>query len=161
MSAAVASLCAPVAFAEEDVPAAMSDAAQDAMPPEPASPRVEAEPDEAAAGSVTRAVFALAMEGREPGDAVTSVPASAEKVYFFTELRDLAGQTVTHRWEHAGAVMAAVDFEVRGPRWRVHSSKKLMPGWGGAWKVSVVDATGRVLHEASFEYEEPDEPDSE
>lgn len=94
-------------------------------------------------GSVARAAFASAIENREPIDKLTE--ASASKVYYFTELRDMAGKEVTHRWEHNGKVMAEIPFKVGGNRWRVYSSKRMLPEWKGEWKASVVDTDGSVL----------------
>jgi hypothetical protein len=74
-------------------------------------------------------------------------------VFFFTELRDFEGMTVTHRWEWNGSVMAEVPFEVGGPRWRVYSQKSLQPGWVGTWTVTVLGPTGGVLETRSFEYQ--------
>ncbi len=98
---------------------------------------------DASEGSVARASFASAIENREPIDKLTE--ANASKVYYFTELRDMAGKEVIHRWEHNGKVMAEVPFKVGGDRWRVYSSKRMIPGWEGEWKASVVDADGSVL----------------
>ena len=74
------------------------------------------------------------------------------RIYYFTEIRDMAGQTVTHRWEHDGQVMAEVPFEVGGDRWRVYSSKNLEPSWTGEWKASVVDGSGATLSANTFTY---------
>ncbi len=98
-------------------------------------------------GEVARAAFATAIEDREPVDKVEKLPADRQKVYFFTELRDMAGQTVTHRWEHEGKVQAEVKFQVKGPRWRVWSSKNLPTDATGEWKVSVINGAGEVIAE--------------
>jgi len=98
-------------------------------------------------GEVARAAFATAIEDREPVDKVEKLPADHQKIYFFTELRDMAGQTVTHRWEHDGQVQAEVKFNVKGPRWRVWSSKNLPTDATGEWKVSVVNGNGEVIAE--------------
>ncbi len=98
-------------------------------------------------GEVARAAFATAIENREPVDKVEKLPADRQKIYFFTELRDMAGQTVTHRWEHDGQVQAEVKFNVKGPRWRVWSSKNLPANATGEWKVSVVNGNGEVVAE--------------
>ena len=104
------------------------------------------------AGEVARAQFTTAIEAREPVDEVTILSNDVNKLYFFSELRNLQGQTVTHRWTFAGKVMAEVTFNVGGPRWRVNSSKTLLPGWVGDWTVAVVDGTGAVVSEHSFQY---------
>ena len=105
-------------------------------------------------GEVARAQFTTAIEAREPVDKVTILSNDVNKVYFFSELRNLQGQSVTHRWLLGGKVMAEVNFSVGGPRWRVNSSKALLPGWIGDWSVAVVDNSGTVLSEVKFQYVE-------
>lgn len=104
------------------------------------------------AGWVERALFTSAVVEREPVDAKVLVNGGAQDVVFFTELRQLSGRTVTHRWEYAGEVVAEVPFEVGGPRWRVHSRKTLRPDQAGRWSVVVVDESGWILHAEMFEY---------
>lgn len=128
--------------------------AQGAAEPAPAV-AAESEPaelEEMANGHVARATFTTAVADREPMDEVKRLSNESTEVFFFTELRDLQGQTVTHTWEREGAVMAEVPFSVGAPRWRVHSSKKLDPSWTGEWSVKVVDAAGQVIHAEFFEY---------
>ena len=107
----------------------------------------------AIAGEVARAQFTSAINAREPADDLTeAAAASTQKIYFYTELRGLEGQTVTHRWTHNGNTMSEVSFTPGSARWRVWSSKELLPEWTGTWTVAVVDAGGNVLTEKSFEY---------
>jgi hypothetical protein len=112
----------------------------------------------AAAGEVARAQFTTGISVHEPIDAITELGTDQTQVYFFTELTGFSGETITHRWEHGGEMMAEVSFDVRGPRWRVWSSKQLQPGWTGEWKVSVVDGAGNVLVEKTFNYGPAAEP---
>jgi hypothetical protein len=105
-----------------------------------------------AAGSVTRAAFTSAVQEREPGDSVTTLANSNTRIYYFTELKDLAGQTVTHRWEYNGKVMHEQPFEVGSARYRAFSSKTLDPLWTGEWKASVVDGSGATLSVNTFSY---------
>ena len=102
------------------------------------------------------AQFTTGVENREPIDQVTFVENSARKVFFFTELRGLNGQTIRHRWLYDGKVMADVTFEVRGPRWRVWSSKDLLPDWIGDWTVEIVIGDGEVIAAESFTYSAPE-----
>jgi len=104
------------------------------------------------AGSVPRGVFTTAVVEREPTDRVDTLANDATQIYYFTELRDLDGRAVTHRWEQGGEVRAEVEFLVGGDRWRVYSSKKLDPAWLGEWTVSVVDEAGNVLRQDRFVY---------
>ena len=101
-------------------------------------------------GTVARSAFTSSIEDREPVDTLQQVNAMEQKVYFFTELRDMQGQTATHRWELNGEVMAEVAFDVKGSRWRVWSSKNLQPEWVGEWKVSVLNSANEVISETSL-----------
>ena len=106
------------------------------------------------AGWIARAALTSAVENREPVDSVTSLSNDNTSLYYFTEVHDMAGQTITHRWEHNGEIMAEVEFQIGGPRWRVYSSKTLVPSWTGDWKVSAIDAAGNTLSVNSFVYTE-------
>jgi hypothetical protein len=103
-------------------------------------------------GRVRRAVFTQDVVDREPVDAVDRVPNAQRRVFFFTELRGLQGETVTHRWEYGGEVRAVMPFAVDGARWRVYSLMEMAPTWLGEWTVAVVDGSGEVLQTAHFEY---------
>ena len=103
-------------------------------------------------GRVARAAFARNIEQREPVGKVSRLQPSAEQVFYFTELRDMAGQTVTHRWTYQGETRAEVAFEVGGPRWRVYSSKDFLPEWTGEWTVEVVTGDGQVIHRDTITY---------
>lgn len=112
-------------------------------------------------GTVSRASFTSAVENREPTDQLSSVNNNQSEIMYFTELRDMAGQSVTHRWEHDGKVMAEVPFNVGGNRWRVYSSKKLDPSWTGSWKASVISANGETMSVSTFNYEVASQADSQ
>jgi len=102
--------------------------------------------------TVARAQFTSGILDREPVDNVTSLDSGTERIFFFTELQNMEGRTVVHRWELNGEVLGAVTFQVRGPRWRVYSSKELLPEWTGKWIVSVVDEDGTVLGSYTLNY---------
>lgn len=104
-------------------------------------------------GSVVRSAITSSVENREPTDSLQAANTEQSQLYFFTELRDMSGQTAKHRWEHHGKVMAEVEFDVKGPRWRVWSSKSFVPNFTGDWKVSVVNGAGDVISEKTFIYE--------
>jgi hypothetical protein len=103
-------------------------------------------------GHVKRALFTTAVEAREPAGSIDSLSTASDEVYFFSEIVGLEGHTVTHRWLHNGEVLAEVLFTIGGPRWRVYSSKKLLPSWTGALQVDVVNDDGSVLASKQLEY---------
>lgn len=105
-------------------------------------------------GVVARSIFTTLIDNREPVDKVKQVPEQTNDVFYFTELRDMAGQTAKHRWEYKGKVVAEVKFNVRGPRWRVWSKKSFTPGWAGDWKVSVVNGADEVISEEIIAFSE-------
>ncbi len=104
---------------------------------------------------VARAQFANDVVDREPindiGDTIKVVYGEIQRVYFFTDLRDMSGHKVIHRWLLDGVVQVELPFDIGGDRWRVWSSKKLMPGFDGEWTVEIVD-NGTVIDSRSFNY---------
>ncbi|MFV2060054.1 MAG: DUF2914 domain-containing protein [Gammaproteobacteria bacterium] len=103
-------------------------------------------------GSVSRSIFTSDVNGHEPVDKIDKLASNNRSVIYFTELRDMSGQTAVHRWEFNGNVMAETRFTIAGPRWRVWSSKHLLPTWTGEWKVSVLNGVGEVISEDIFSY---------
>ncbi len=106
-------------------------------------------------GIVARADFTSGVIDREPIDSLTEVTNDRRTIAFFTELRNMSGESISHRWEYKGQVMADVPFQVGGPRWRVWSTKKMHEFWLGEWTVSVVGSDGSVLETKSFRYSGP------
>jgi hypothetical protein len=112
-----------------------------------------------AEGSVARSTFTSGIQDREPVDQLSETTAPNQKVYFFTELKDLDGQAVKHRWLYQGAVVTELDFNVGGARWRVWSNKTMQPDWLGTWTVEVVNGSGKVIASSSIEHKAaPAEP---
>ncbi|MFT2111241.1 DUF2914 domain-containing protein [Marinomonas sp. 2405UD68-3] len=104
---------------------------------------------------VARAQFANDVVDREPvndiGDTIKVIYGEIQRVYFFTDLRDMSGHKVIHRWLLNGEIQVELPFDIGGDRWRVWSSKKLMPGFDGLWTVEIVD-NGTVIESRSFNY---------
>lgn len=134
------------AVSQETMPAAQETAPAAEQQAAPAAEQ-QAEQSGFSRGSVVRSIFTSEVKDREPVDKLNNTKSEAEHIYFFTELRDMSGQTATHRWEHNGQVSAEVKFDVRGPRWRVWSSKTFSPSQDGEWKVSVLNGAGEVIAE--------------
>lgn len=101
-------------------------------------------------GSVVRSAFTRKIAEREPTENLENLTNENGQVKFFTELRDMSGQTAIHRWQYDGKVVAEIEFKVKGPRWRVWSSKSIMPQWTGDWKVSVVNGAGEIISEKNL-----------
>lgn len=109
-------------------------------------------------GRVARSAFTTDVIDREPADDLTTITNNTASVKFFTDLRDMSGHTVIHRWEYQGKVISEVTYDVKGPRWRVWSSKNMLPHWLGKWTVSVVNTVGEVIETREFDYVEPGNP---
>lgn len=100
---------------------------------------------------INRSQFTTAIVDREPTDNVVMLTNNSEKIYYFTELSNLKGQKITHRWEYQGKAMAEITFNVKSDRWRVFSSKKIKPEWTGEWSVVLLDENGKPLDVSKLE----------
>jgi hypothetical protein len=108
----------------------------------------------AAAGEITRALFTTGIDNREPVAIVDSIDStSSNSISFYTEITNMSGQTITHQWTHLDKIMFEKTFEVKAERWRVWTSKTLIPNWTGTWTVNVLDADRELLTSKSFEYQ--------
>lgn len=106
------------------------------------------------AGEISRALFTIGVDNREPVIMVDSIDSSSyTSISFFTELQDMSGRNITHQWTYNDKVMFEKTFEVKGPRWRVWTSKTLIPSWTGTWTVNVLDDDRSVLTSKSFDYQ--------
>ncbi len=103
-------------------------------------------------GYVESSTFTTGIADRAPQDTINTLGNDQRKIFYFTDVRDMTGQTLTHRWEFNGQIMAEVHFEIGGPRWRVYSSKTLEPAWLGDWTASAVDSDGLTLSSNTFSY---------
>lgn len=100
---------------------------------------------------VARGVITTQIVNRQPVDQIQTFSASVGKLYCFTRITGAQGDTtITQVWYHEGKVMARVQLPVRSSDWRTWSSKRIMPGWAGAWKVEVLDAQGNILQTIPF-----------
>ena len=102
--------------------------------------------------NISTAEFAKEVKDRTPLNIIEELDNSFGKIYFFTNIRNLQGQRVKHRWIYNNKVMAEVDFNVNGPRWRVWSSKNLWPTWLGEWTVEVLNSKDEVFFKKEFNY---------
>lgn len=102
--------------------------------------------------NISNAEFAIDVIDRTPINIVEELDNSLGKIYFFTNIRNLQGTSVKHRWIYNNKVMADVIFDIKGPRWRVWSSKNLWHTWTGKWIVEVVTSENEVLYKKEFNY---------
>jgi len=102
--------------------------------------------------NISQAVFAASIEDRAPVEIVTEANDSLGKIYFFTNVRNLTGDKITHRWIYKDKVKAEIIFDIKGKRWRVWSSKNLWHKWTGQWKVEIVNQQNEILLTKTFEF---------
>ena len=95
--------------------------------------------------NISQAVFAKDIVDRQPIEIITEADDSLGKIYFFTNVRNLAENKITHRWIYKDKVKAEVGFNIKGNRWRVWSSKNIWHTWTGKWTVEVLDQQGQIL----------------
>jgi hypothetical protein len=69
---------------------------------------------------------------------------------FFTEINNYANHRVTHRWKYNNKTLFELSFNVRGPRWRVWTSKNIPVKWVGPWMIEVTDEDGNILTQKLF-----------
>ena len=103
---------------------------------------------------VERMAIAADIIDREPAGVSNAFPDTVGTLYCFTLVTDFTDTTsVTHLWYHGDKLYAEVTLRVAGPRWRTWSSKKIVPGWTGPWRVVVISAEGLVLKMLRFRIE--------
>jgi hypothetical protein len=101
---------------------------------------------------ISQATFALNVANRMPQNRVSEIDNNTKKIFFYTNLRNLKGQAITHRWVYKGKNMAEVKFYPKSNRWRVYSSKNLWHKWTGRWMVEVLNQHDQILLTKTFEY---------
>ena len=102
--------------------------------------------------NISQAVFSKSVEDRAPIEIVTGADDSLGKIYFFTNVHNLTGDKITHRWVYKDKVKAEIIFDIKGKRWRVWSSKNLWHKWTGQWKVEIVNQQNEILLTKTFEF---------
>ena len=92
-----------------------------------------------AIGGGNRVAFTTAIVNKEPANSLNEVDRSQQQLYFFTELRNLSGKRVTHRWKYRGNVVYEKGFNVGAARWRVWTQKTITAYEGPLTVEIVVD----------------------
>ncbi|NNF17931.1 MAG: DUF2914 domain-containing protein [Gammaproteobacteria bacterium] len=111
----------------------------------------------AVGGSVARSVLTSRVQNLEPTDVlgpdISQRSSGFTRVFYFTELREFSDGKVLHRWEHNDQITDEVLLKVQKSwRWRTYSNKDLTPGLTGQWRVSTIDASGKVLDTEEFTF---------
>ena len=106
-------------------------------------------------GSVANATFTSDIDDGAPVDFRQGFDTNTPVVYYYTEILDLHGQTVIHRWKLEGKVMQEVPIAVKRSRQAVWSKSVMQPDWTGNWTVEVVNERGEVIEMDNFAYSPP------
>jgi len=105
--------------------------------------------------SVSRIVMTNEINNREPGQAITDFKSDVGRVYCFTEIETEKYPTeVTHIWIYDKNIEAEIKLPVNSPKWRTYSSKAVLPGWNGNWKVEVYSENGKLIDSIDFKIHE-------
>ncbi len=102
-------------------------------------------------------VIARAVEARNPVGVGTVFAGDAGQLFCHSLILGAEGQTTVHHvWYWNERKMADVPLTIRSPRFRTHSSKKILPHWTGPWRVEVVSSDGELLEKAAFVVQSPE-----
>ncbi|MFH1700872.1 MAG: DUF2914 domain-containing protein [Candidatus Zixiibacteriota bacterium] len=104
-----------------------------------------------AAAVTVETVLCTGIEARMPIDAVESFEVGVERVYLWSRVLGVEGESfVRHVWLYEGRELADVELPVRSASWRTYSYKTMLPRWTGMWEVKVVGADGNVIKTIPF-----------
>jgi len=106
-------------------------------------------------GSVDNATFTTNIFNGAPTDYREQFSTSTPVVYYYGELLDLTGQTVTLRWSLEGKRMQDIPVVVTSARQPAWTMMKMQPQWTGNWTVEVLNGKGQVIDQRNFAYSPP------
>jgi hypothetical protein len=101
-------------------------------------------------GGDSRLVFTTKIVNKEPSNNLASVSHTAQQIVFFSELRNLSGKRITHRWIYQGNTVYEKSFNVGAARWRVWSQKTITT-YRGTLTVQLVNAAGQIIQSHSID----------
>ncbi|MCF7502059.1 DUF2914 domain-containing protein [Pseudoalteromonas sp. L1] len=102
---------------------------------------------------VSRAVLTTDVVDREPVNVLKSdvkLLDISQSLSFFSELKNMQGQTVRHVWYYQNQLLASIELAISSPRFRTYSTKNIMPEQVGDWRVEVIDTDGNLLAQKEF-----------
>jgi hypothetical protein len=101
---------------------------------------------------ISMAMFTTRISKRYPADDITSLDNPHQAVSFFSELKEMSGKKIIHRWFYKGQMEFEASFNIRANNWRIWSTKLLPQDMPGEWKVEIVDEDGKVLQVRKLNY---------
>ncbi len=103
---------------------------------------------------VVEASVATGIEDQAPVGQSNSFPADVERLWCYSKIIGSDGNaSIMHRWYFGDRLMAAIPLKVKSSPFRTHSSKNILQGWRGSWRVDITTADGDVLKTVNFTVE--------
>ncbi|PLX78929.1 MAG: hypothetical protein C0615_03115 [Desulfuromonas sp.] len=99
---------------------------------------------------IMRCGFCTSIEEREPVDTPETIEQGQQTAYFFTEVANGSGQSLTHKWYFNDVPIAEIPLKVGTDRWRTWSTKQVWHLTPGTIKVQVSDTGGKILAEETI-----------
>ncbi len=155
----IISLCISCSHITADKPMARdtSAATEESAEAPAAVPSMEtAEPSASTAStlSVGKAVISTDIVERDPVGEGTIFPASVEKLYCHSLILGADEETTIHHvWYWGNQQMADITLDIRSPRFRTYSSKRILSEWKGTWRVELTGPDGEIMATAAFNVE--------
>lgn len=101
---------------------------------------------------VPRAFFTSKLIKGEPVNEVLILENDIKNLYFFSEVKNLQGKVVFHRWEYRGKKVFEKKFKILTESEYLISRHKLDPTKTGEWMVVMTDDRGWPIKAAMFKY---------
>ncbi len=104
---------------------------------------------------IVQAVLSKAVYNRQPVGVIEGIvhaePDRAVGVFYFTELKSMKGQKVTHEWWRGEKLIFKKSVTLRHDPGTFYTSKLVNTRMLGTWQVYLKDSQGRILDIHSFE----------
>ena len=101
--------------------------------------------------AVEEMVFCTAVENRQPVGVDTLFFDTVGMVFCFTRISGAEDiTTIHHVWYYNDEEKARVELAVKSKSWRTWSSKRIMKGWEGIWRVDIISSDGDLLSSNEF-----------
>lgn len=103
-------------------------------------------------GQVSRAFFTTRLKNKEPANEVLILENNNRNVFFFSEVQNMKGKIIFHRWEYGGEMIHEKKFQVATNSEKLLSKYKLSPDSTGEWMVVIADERGWPIKAVMFKY---------
>lgn len=103
-------------------------------------------------GEITRSLFTTRLKNNKPMNEVLILENNSQILYFFSEVKNMQGKTIFHRWEHHGEKVYEQKFRVAKKSEKLISRYKLDPRKTGEWMVVITDDQAWPIKASMFKY---------